>query len=137
MSPSAGKRPPRPKEPAASGPGPVPDEPSALEELAREETTARTALTREKQDALDRQARFAGWFMLFGIGPAQLEALRTELEIDGLVDGAILEYKNKSARVPRIDVFARLRDARSGPGGTGYLSDLRHGPGADGRSLPG
>jgi hypothetical protein len=76
-------RPTRPAEPAESAPpGSSPVEPSALEELAREQTTARVALTQERQDALDRQARFAGWFMLFGVGPAALVAVILALLTD-------------------------------------------------------
>jgi hypothetical protein len=55
---------------------------SALDQLAQEETTARASLTRERQDALDRQARMAGWFMLFGVGPAALVAIVLALVTD-------------------------------------------------------
>lgn len=54
---------------------PVVPEPSALEELAREERTARQSLMEERRNALDRQARMAGWFMLFGVGPAAIVAI--------------------------------------------------------------
>ena len=50
-------------------------ETSALAELEREERTARQSLTQERYEALDRQARMAGWFMLFGVGPAALAAI--------------------------------------------------------------
>jgi hypothetical protein len=50
-------------------------EPSALAELEAEERTARQGLMSERRDALDRQARMAGWFMLFGVGPAALVSI--------------------------------------------------------------
>ena len=59
-----------------------PPEGSALAELAREERTAREGLTAERQSALDRQARMAGWFMLFGVGPAALGAIILALLTD-------------------------------------------------------
>jgi hypothetical protein len=61
---------------------PVPREQSALAELEREQTSARVSLTRERQEALDRQARMAGWFMLFGVGPAALVAIILALVTD-------------------------------------------------------
>ena len=51
------------------------DGPSPLAELALEERTARENLTTQRQDALDRQARMAGWLMLFGVGPAAVAAI--------------------------------------------------------------
>ncbi len=62
---------PRPPE-APTGAGP---ESTALQALEEEQTTARVALARERQEALDRQAGLAGWFMLFGVGPAALVAV--------------------------------------------------------------
>lgn len=63
-------------EPAAPQPlAPDPAESSAMAELAREQTTARASLTRERKEALDRKARSMAWFLIFGAGPAALVAI--------------------------------------------------------------
>lgn len=66
----------------SDGPLPKPREESALAELEREQTTARVSLRKERQAALDRQALHAGWFMLFGVGPAALVAVILALLTD-------------------------------------------------------
>lgn len=57
-------------------------EASALAELEREQRTARQNLTAQRQEALDRQARMAGWLMLFGVGPGALAAIALALVAD-------------------------------------------------------
>ena len=51
------------------------EESSVLAELQKEDRTARQGLMQERREALDRQARMAGWFMLFGVGPAAVVAI--------------------------------------------------------------
>jgi hypothetical protein len=71
--------------PETTGQPPLAPEPagsSAMGELAREQITARTSLTRERHDALARRARFGAWFVLFGVGPAALVAVLLALLTD-------------------------------------------------------
>lgn len=50
-------------------------EASALEELRKEEVTARSALVRERGEAIESRSRATGWLMLLGFGPAALVAI--------------------------------------------------------------
>lgn len=51
------------------------DEPSAIEQFREEEVTARTALQRERGEALESRSWATGWLLLFGFGPAALAAI--------------------------------------------------------------
>ena len=50
----------------------------------------------------------------YGLGADRLRLLADELGVDAVLEGSVLEFDNGNAPVPRIDLYARLRDTRTG-----------------------
>jgi hypothetical protein len=51
---------------------------------------------------------------LLGLDPATLAKLGGILGADAVLDGTVLRFENGESRVPRLDVYLRLRDVHTG-----------------------
>lgn len=83
------------------------EEPSAIEEFREEEVTARSALVRERERAIEARRKDTSWLLLFGFGPAALAAVVLALVV-GRPD-LILGFAALGAGVQLYRVFQESR----------------------------